>query len=138
MKKFARSWKSSKKPKKQGKYRANAPLLIKQKLVHIHLSKDLRQKYNTRSLAPKKGDKVKIMRGEHKGKNAKVSKVDLKKSKIFVEGIEAVKKDGNKSLIPIDPSNIMLIEYNLDDKKRKKIIERKGKITKQKEQKVKK
>ncbi len=129
----------SKKPRKQRKYRANAPLHIKQKFIHVHLSKDLRQKFNTRSLMPKKGDKVKIIRGNFKGKIEKINKIDLKKSKLFIENIEVAKKDGNKSMIPIDPSNVILIDYNIDDKQRKKIIERKkiNKSKKQKEQKVK-
>ncbi len=127
MKKFSKSWKSSKKPRKQRKYRAKSPLHIKQKFIHIHLSKELKEKYNTRSLMPKKGDKIKIVRGEHKGKIAKINKISLKKSKIFVEGIEMVKKDGNKSMVPIEPSNAILVDYNIDDKQRKKIIERKKK-----------
>lgn len=123
--KFSRPWKSSKKPRKQKKYRANAPLHIKQKFVHIHLSKELKEKFNTRALMPKKGDKIKIVRGAYKGKTGKISKISLKRSKIFIEGIEIVRKDGNKSLVPIDPSNTILTDYNLDDKQRKKIIERK-------------
>lgn len=125
--KTSRHWISSRKPAKQNKYRYNAPLHTKQKFVHVHLSKDLKQKFNTRSLMPKKGDKVKIMRGEHKGKIVKIQKIDLKRSKVFLEDISLAKKDGNKAMIPIDPSNIMLIEYNLDDKWRKQIIERKKK-----------
>lgn len=130
MKRFSKSWKSSKKPKKQRKYRAKAPLHIKQKFIHIHLSKDLKTKFNTRSLMPKKGDKVKVVRGEYKGKMAKINKIDLKRSKVFIEGIEVVKKDGNKSFVPFDPSNLILMEYTMDDKYRKKIIERKKKTQK--------
>ena len=37
------------------------------------------------------------------------------------------KKEGSKAFFPINPSNLLLLEINIDDKKRKKIIERKRK-----------
>tara|TARA_Y100000034_G_scaffold26979_1_gene32104 strand:- start:7671 stop:8087 length:417 start_codon:yes stop_codon:yes gene_type:complete len=129
--KFSKAWKSSTKAAKQRKYRANAPLHIKHKFMSVHLSKELKEKFNTRSLTPKKGDKIKVVRGSNKGKIGKINTINLKKSKIFVEGVEVVKKDGNKALIPIDPSNVVLIEYDTGDKMRKKIIERKKKNKKE-------
>ncbi len=126
-KKFSTKWKSSKQPKKQRKYRYNAPLHIKQKFISAHLSKELREKYKTRALQLRKGDTVKIMVGQFKGKTGKVKKVDLKKAKVYIEGIEILKKDGTKADYPIDPSNLMITELNLEDKKRLKSIERKKK-----------
>jgi len=117
-KKFSKHWKSSKKPGKQRKYRCNAPLHIKQKFVHVHLSKELRNKYGMRSICLKKGDKVKIVRGNYKGKQNKVSRVDLKKSRVYVEGIDFTKKDGNKILYTLQPSNLMITELDIEDKKR--------------------
>ena len=125
MKSFSIGWGSSKNPKKQRKYRYNAPLHIKRKLTNAHLSKELRVKYKRRSLGLKKGDKVKVMRGGFKGHVGKVDRVDLKKSRIFLEGIEIIKKDGTKTTRPIAPSNLLITELNLDDKMRKKILERK-------------
>ena len=126
-KRFSSSWKSSKKPKKQRKYRYNAPLHIKQKFIHAHLSKELRKKYKTRRLGLKKGDKVTLLRGQFKKHTGNVERVDLKKTKVYVSGIEIAKKDGTKTTYPIDPSNILITELNLDDKMRQKIIERKAK-----------
>lgn len=122
--KFSKNWKSSKQPRKQRKYRYNAPLHIKQKFVRAHLSKELRKKYKKRSLGLRKGDKIKILRGEFKKKEGKIEKVNLKKIKIYVTGIEKIRKDGTKSLIPIEPSKVMIIELNLDDKTRQKILNR--------------
>ena len=118
MKEFSSNWKSSKKPKKQRKYRAMAPLHIKQKLVHAHLSKDLRAKHKMRSIGVKKGDRVKVMRGGFKKKEGKVERVDLKESKIYVQGMDLAKRDGSKKLLAIDPSNVMITELNTDDKLR--------------------
>ena len=126
-KKFSTHWKSSKQPRKQRKYRYNAPLHILHKFMSVHLSKDLRKKYGIRSIPTKKGDRVKIARGQFKGKTGKIEKVILKKTKVFVEGIQQTSKTGNKSFYPIHPSNLILVELNLNDKKRKEKLEQKGK-----------
>ena len=125
MKKFSTDWKSSTKRSKQRKYRINAPLHIKQKLAHSHLSKDLREKYGKRNANVRKGDKVKIMRGQFKKHEGKVERLDLKKSLVFVSGVEITKKDGTKKLLPSNPSNLMITELNLDDKTRQQSLERK-------------
>lgn len=122
---FSTSWKGSKKPGKQRKYRHNAPLHIKQKLVNAHLSKELRKKYAKRSIALRKGDRVKITTGQFSKREGKIENVDLKKTRIFVSGIEVVKKDGTKRLLPLHPSNLMITELSLDDKLRQKVLDRK-------------
>ena len=71
-KKFSTAWKSSSKPKKQKKYLLNAPLHLKHHFVQVHLSKELRKKYNRRSISVRKGDKVKVMRGSFKKHEGKV------------------------------------------------------------------
>ena len=136
-KKFSKAWKSSKQPRKQRKYRANAPLHIKRKMIASHLSKELREKYKRRSFPVRKNDVVKILRGSFKGKQGKVSKVDTKKMKVYVEGIVRTKKDGTKVPVPLDPSNLMIVSLNLEDKKRAKALERKLKEKESKENKEK-
>lgn len=126
-KKFSPKWKGSKQKRKKRKYIANAPLHIRHKLISANLSKDLRKKYNRRSIPIRKGDSVKIMRGEFKGKSGKIEKVDLKKMKVLIEGINIQKKDGSKVGVWFDPSNLQIIELNLEDKERKKVLERKNK-----------
>jgi len=124
MKKFSKNWKRSKNPKKQRKYRKYAPLHIRHKLVSANLSKELRKKYGRRSISLRKGDVVKIMRGKFKGKTAKVEKVDLKKLKVYLEGISIAKQSGLKRLVPIDPSNLQIVELNLSDKERIKKLKK--------------
>ena len=125
MKRFSTKWKSSTKPRKQRKYRLSAPLHIKQKLVNAHLSKDLRKKYKRRSIGLRKGDQVKIMQGGFKKHSGKIEKIELKMTRVYVSGAETTKKDGTKKMIAIHPSNIMIIELNLDDKLRQKSLEMK-------------
>lgn len=124
---FSKHWKASKKPRKQVKYRANAPLHIKHKLMSANLDKELRKKYGKRSFPLRKGDSVKILRGEFKKKTGKVGLVDLKKLRIAIEGLQRTKKDGSKINVWFDPSNLQIKELNLDDKKRLNALERKQK-----------
>ncbi len=121
-KRFSTAWKASKKPSKQRKYKINAPKHTKNKLMAAHLSKELKAKHGKRSMTLKKGDKVKVLRGQFKGKNGKIERVDTKKSRVYITGIETMKKDGSKALYPIHASNLIIEELNLEDKKRAKRI----------------
>ncbi|MEK6913981.1 MAG: 50S ribosomal protein L24 [Nanoarchaeota archaeon] len=131
--KFSTHWKESKQPRKQRKFRANAPLHIKRKLLSANLSKDLRKKFKKRNLPVVKGDIVKIMRGKFKNKTGKVTEVITGISKIKVEGIMVKKQDGSKANIKMQPSNVQIIELNLNDKKRMKTKEDSNKKTESKE-----
>ena len=122
---FSKHWIRSKQPRKQRKYLYNAPLHIQKKMMSVNLSKELRKKYGKRNIPIRKGDKVKVLRGQFKGKTGKINKVSLKKRKVYIEGIESVKKDGTKAFVPVTPSNLQIQELILEDKKRKKLIERK-------------
>src|SRR3989338_7175483 len=121
--KISISWKKSTQRRKQRKYRYNAPLHIKQKFVRAHFSKELRKKYNKRSMGLRKGDNVKVMRGEFRGKQGKVEEVNLRKTWVYVSGMEVSKKDGTKTRYPLHPSNLLITELNLDDKIRNKSLE---------------
>lgn len=123
MKDFSKTWKSSKKPRKQRKYRIFAPVHTKQKFVHSHLSRELRKKYGKRNIGLRKGDKVKVLRGNFRKHEGKVENIDLKGTRIFVSGIEITKRDGTKKLVALHPSNLMVTELNLDDKFRQKTLE---------------
>ena len=123
--KFSSSWGTSTQPRKQRKYRFNAPLHIKQKFMRAHLSKELRKKYSKRNFSLRKGDNVKIMRGQFRNKHGKIERVNLKGTFVYITGIEVAKRDGTKTLFPIHPSNLMITELNMDDKIRQQMLERK-------------
>ncbi len=123
--KWKSCWKSSKQVRKQRKYRYNAPLHVKQKFMRSHLSRELRKKYGVRSVRVRAGDKVKVLRGQFKKKSGKVERVDLKYGKLYVTGVEMLKKDGSKTLYPVDPSNVMIEELDLNDKMRRQKLEKK-------------
>ena len=98
------------KPRTQRKFRAQAPLHMKQHFLHAHLSKELRSSMKKRAIRIKKGDKVKILRGQFKGKEGKIVDVNLTKRKIRIEGMTHRKARGQEVFMPIDPSNVIIIE----------------------------
>jgi large subunit ribosomal protein L24 len=96
-KKFSTAWEGSSQPRKQRKFRANAPLHLRKKFVSVNLSKSLREKLGKRNLQVKKG---------------KILEVNLKLSKVFVEGMQATKQDGSKVNVKLQPSNLQIIELS--------------------------
>lgn len=115
-------------PRKQRKFRYNAPLHLRKKMVGVHVSKELRAKLGTkrRSVPIHKGDKVKVMRGDKKGHTGKVTEVDLNDLKVYIEGATARNAKGVEKLIAFDPSNLLLLEGEFA-KDRQAMIQRSGK-----------
>ncbi len=118
----------SKKPTKQRKKLFEAPDHIRYKHFAVSLSPELRKTYGTRNLPVRRGDTVRVMRGDHKNFEGKVIKVDRKKYRIYIEGLTREKVDGTTVFIPIHPSKVMITKINLEDNWRKKILERRKKI----------
>ena len=116
----------SKHPRKQRKFLYNAPLHVRHRLMSAILSEELRERYGIRSLPVKSGDTVEIMRGDFREHEGKVEKVDLKNYRLMVEGVLVQKPDGNKVYHSIHPSNVMIVELDLEDEERNELIERKG------------
>ena len=105
-------------PRKQRKALYTAPLHIRRKIMSANLSKDLRAGIGKRSLPIRVGDKVQVVRGDFKGHEGKVESIDAKRYKVTVEGVTLSKPDGNAVLLPIHPSNLMIIEADLKDERR--------------------
>ncbi len=119
-------WKSSKQPRKQRKYRANAPLHTRHKLMSVHLSKELRGQLGKRSMPVRKGDEIKIISGSSRKTTGTVSRVDLSSLKVYAEGITTKKVDGSEVQRALEPSNLMITKLNMDDKMRRKSLDRKN------------
>jgi large subunit ribosomal protein L24 len=62
------------------------------------------------------------MRGDRKGLEGKVTRVDRKNYRINVEGITREKVDGTAIQIPLHPSKVMITNLNLDDKWRRESL----------------
>jgi len=115
----------TKQPRKQRKKLYKAKLHERHKFLKATLSPELRKKYGKRAVRVVKGDTVKVLRGEQKGTEGKVEKVDMKRLVIQVEGVSVAKADGTEVPRPVQPSNVMITKLNLEDKHRLEIIERK-------------
>ena len=111
-------------PRKQRKRLYNAPLHKLPKLMSAHLSPELREKYGRRSFPVRVGDRVRIMRGEFKGVEGKITKVDRERQMVYIENVTIKKVDGTTVQRPIHVSNIMITELNLDDEYRKRALVR--------------
>jgi large subunit ribosomal protein L24 len=117
--KHSTAWVASKQPRKQRKYRYNAPLHIKGKFLTAHVVKDLREKHGLRSLRVRMGDKVRVLRGQFKGREGKVDRVDVKNCKVYVNKVDFLKKDGATRVpYPLDASNLTIVEFDTTDKQR--------------------
>lgn len=115
--KFSTTWKSSIQPRKQRKYMFNIPMHSRVKLLSVHLSKPLREKLKTRSTNARVGDKVRVLRGTHKGKEGVIERVDTKNYKVYVAKVEHVKREGGAAPYPLSPSNLLLIELHKDKRR---------------------
>ena len=98
------------KPGKQRKFLKTAKLHEKRKLMHVHLSRELRKQFKKRSLLARKEDKVKVMSGKFAGKEGKVEVMNYKKVRVFISGLTRKKRDGTEKPVPFHPSKLLLLE----------------------------
>lgn len=123
--KFSTSWTGSKQPRKQRKYRHNAPLHVKHRFLSAHLSAELRKEHGKRSMPLRKGDEVLVMRGKLKGQKGKILEIDLIRSRVSIENVTRSKKDGTKVNVFFDPSKLKIDSLSLEDIKRTKRMKKK-------------
>lgn len=106
---------------------------LRSKHLGSTLSKELREKYGRRSARVVEGDSVRVMRGEFKGIDGKVTRVSPEKKGVAIEGIKREKLKGGNVDIYIHSSNVMITGLNLDDKWRQSRLEgQKAKVTEEK------
>lgn len=110
----------SKRPSKQRKALYQAPLHKKHELLSAHLSKELRKQMKKRSLPIRSGDEVKVMRGKFKGTVGKVTKVNMKRLKVYIDTVKRKRVSGEEVFVPIRPSKLLILNAVMDDPKRNK------------------
>jgi len=96
---------------------------VRNKSLSSTLSKDLKEKHSYDHVTLRKGDTVKIMRGDFKGIEGKVSKTFSKSGRITVEGVTREKLKGGTVPVKVNASKVMVTSLNLDDKLRRKALE---------------
>ena len=122
---------SSKQPRKQRLAHYTAPYHRRHREMSSPIDKGLRERQLSRgfmyprAMPVKKGDRGMIVRGEGKSKSATaVSLVDRKARKVYVEGFTYFKSDGTELQRPIDASNLVIINPDWSDIRRRKILNR--------------
>jgi large subunit ribosomal protein L24 len=100
-----------------------APHHFKSKQLGSMLSKELQEKYHKHSARVVEGDNVKVMRGEFKGIEGKVTQVSSEKNGVAIEGIKREKLKGGNVDLYIHTSNLMITTLNLEDKWRQNRLE---------------
>jgi len=113
----------SSKPSKVRKKLYTSPPHARSKQISSHLSSELSSKYDLRSLRVRKDDSIRVVRGEYKGIEGKVTRIDVKTGRITVEGITREKIAGETIPVKIHPSKVIIMKLNLDDKLRKEKLE---------------
>jgi large subunit ribosomal protein L24 len=122
---------TSKLPRKQRKALYTATQHKRARQMSVHLSDALMKKYNVRSIPVRKGDIVKVVRGNGprpgrdekkvvKGKEGKVVEVFLESRRIAIEGLNIAKADKKEVARKIHASNVILTNPDMSDKWRMK------------------
>ncbi|KAK9768283.1 60S ribosomal protein L26A [Basidiobolus ranarum] len=106
-----------------------APSSIRRKIMSAALSKELREKYNARSIPVRKDDEVLVVRGSFKGREGKIVQVYRKKWVIHIERLTREKVNGATTAIGVHPSKVVVTSIKLD-KDRKALLARKDRSTK--------
>ena len=115
---WSKEWKSSKNPTKQRKYRDNAPLHVKDKLVSANASQELRDELGTRTVKVRTGDRAKVMRGDEAGAEGIINNIDRENTVVYIDGIDNERNDGSLQQKALRPSNLQIVALNVEDPNR--------------------
>jgi len=86
--------------------------------MSAHLSESYledRKRKLPRAVPVRKGDIVKVLRGDDSGKEGKVASVDYRGFRITIEGITHAKSDGTQVAKAIHPSNVIITKLDETD-----------------------
>jgi large subunit ribosomal protein L24 len=74
----------------------------------------------------RRDDTVTITKGDRRLTEGRVLRVDAKRSRLYIEGVTRTRMDGSTTQIPVRPENVMITRLNLDDARRREILDRRG------------
>lgn len=114
----------SKQPRKKRRELFNLPLHRRRKQMSARLSEELSKTWKKRNAPVRKGDRVRVMRGDFRGKEGKVTAVDRKNYRLGIEGLAAKKISGKETPVYVHPSKVMITEMSVTDEERKKALGR--------------
>jgi large subunit ribosomal protein L24 len=115
----------TKKPSKQRRKIAFATEKEILKMMKVRLSEKLREKYGVRTVSIRKGDSVKILRGDFAGIEGKIIETDRRNQKVIVEGVTKEKVSGEQMRVPVHVSNVEMTTMDTGDRWRSEKFEKK-------------
>jgi len=95
--------------------------------MSARLSKELREKYNVKTLPIHKDDEVMVVSGKHKKTEGKVTGVRYTKYRIYIERITRTKANGQQVMVPIHPSKVIITKLSLNKNREELLKARKEK-----------
>lgn len=114
----------SSKPSAQRRAWFNMPKHLSKRKLMGRLSSDLRGRYGRRSVPVRKGDRVAILKGDFRGVEGDVVRVNRKRGKLFIEGASRENARGERVLVPVSSSNVIVVKLYEEDKRRPVFKER--------------
>ncbi|KAF2431079.1 60S ribosomal protein L26 [Tothia fuscella] len=112
--------------RKSRKSHFSAPSSVRRNIMSAPLSKELREKYNVRSIPIRKDDEVLVVRGSNKGREGKITSVYRLKYVVHIERVVREKSNGQSMPLGVAASKVVITKLKLD-KDRESILERIGK-----------
>ncbi|PMD27719.1 putative 60S ribosomal protein L26-2 [Hyaloscypha hepaticicola] len=109
--------------RKSRKAHYDAPSSVRRTIMSAPLSKELREKYNVRSIPIRKDDEVLVVRGSNKGREGKITSVYRLKYIVHIERVVKEKSNGQSVPLGVHPSKVVITKLKLD-KDRESILER--------------
>ena len=106
----------SSKPSKQRAALYNTPPHRIRKILSASLSTELKTSHGRNSYPVRKGDTVKILRGDFAGIEGKITRIETKRQRLFVEGVSRETVAGPSTNVSVHSSKVMITKLNLDDK----------------------
>eukprot|EP01068_Selenidium_serpulae_P002207 Selendium_serpulae@DN2280_c0_g1_i1.p1 len=123
--KFSKTVSSSRRTNRRKHFQASSGR--RRILMSARLNKDLRRRYNVRSVPIRKNDTVVVDGGQYAEKTGKVIKVYRLKWKIYVDQVFRKKANGDQVHVGLHPSNVTITGLAQGVVDRKAMLERKGK-----------
>src|SRR5208337_3515777 len=106
----------STKPSKQRAALYNTHANRRRRILSASLSTELKTTQGRNSYPVRKGDTVKILRGDFAGIEGKITQIDTKRQRLFVEGVSRENVAGTSANVSVHSSKVMITKLNLDDK----------------------
>ncbi len=106
------------KPNKQRRRIFTGPYHTKRKTLVAPIDKKIRKEALRKRAVLRKGDTVKVLVGDNKGKTSTVDRVNYDNGIVYLKDFKVTNSKGQEKLLPFKASNLVITTLILTDKKR--------------------